>query len=178
MPSLPAQPRLTVPLEVYYFDTDAGGVVHNIAYLRMVEIARSQLAASLGWTLEDMGRTGLVPVVARTEIDYLKPARLGDALVIEAELAGLEKVRMYMRFDIRSARVPKRSSSAAPRQWSLSNCPAAALNVFPKPGERPIRNWQNNPNVAAVYDRRTFASRILLPSAGPLRRSCLLIPAP
>ncbi len=104
---LPARPHLSVPLEVYYFDTDAGGVVHNIAYLRMVEIARSQLAASLGWTLGEMGRTGLVPVVARTEIDYLKPARLGDALTIEAELIGLEKVRMSMRFEIRSATAPE-----------------------------------------------------------------------
>src|SRR5471030_3503970 len=97
---LPPIPRLTVPLEVYYFDTDAGGVVHNIAYLRMVEIARSQLAASLGWTLEEMNRTGLVAVVARTEVDYLKPARLGDKLIISAELFRLEKVRMLMRFEI------------------------------------------------------------------------------
>jgi YbgC/YbaW family acyl-CoA thioester hydrolase len=104
--SLP-EPHLTVPLEVYYFDTDAGGVVHNIAYLRMIEIARSQLAASLGWTLEEMARTGLVAVVARTEIDYLKPARLGDSLLVHAELAALEKVRMFMRFEIVSARQPE-----------------------------------------------------------------------
>src|SRR5476651_649387 len=97
---LPSLPRLTVPLEVYYFDTDAGGVVHNIAYLRMVEMARSQLAASLGWTLEDMNRTGLVPVVARTEIDYLRPARLGNQLIASAELIRLEKVRMLMQFEI------------------------------------------------------------------------------
>jgi YbgC/YbaW family acyl-CoA thioester hydrolase len=101
--ALPSIPRLTVPLEVYYFDTDAGGVVHNIAYLRMVEIARSQLAASLGWTLEEMHRTGLVPVVARTEIDYLKPARLGDKLLVSAELVRMEKVRSFMRFEITSA---------------------------------------------------------------------------
>jgi YbgC/YbaW family acyl-CoA thioester hydrolase len=101
---LPAIPRLTVPLEVYYFDTDAGGVVHNIAYLRMVEIARSQLAASLGWTLEEMGRTGIVPVVARTEIDYLKPARLGDKLLVSAELVRLEKVRFLIRFEITAAK--------------------------------------------------------------------------
>src|ERR1700744_5217542 len=103
---LPAVPRIVVPLEVYYFDTDAGGVVHNIAYLRMVEIARSQLAASLGWSLEEMNRTGLVPVVARTEIDYLKPARLGDKLIISAELTRLEKVRMLMSFTITSATQP------------------------------------------------------------------------
>jgi acyl-CoA thioester hydrolase len=103
---LPAIPKISVPLEVYYFDTDAGGVVHNIAYLRMVEIARSQLAASLGWSLEDMARTGLVPVVARTEIDYLRPAKLGDALLVSAELFRLEKVRMLMRFEIASAKDP------------------------------------------------------------------------
>jgi acyl-CoA thioester hydrolase len=103
---LPAQPRITVPLEVYYFDTDAGGVVHNIAYLRMVEIARSQLAAVLGWSLAEMDRTGFVPVVARTEIDYLKPARLGDSLLVGAELIRLEKVRSFMRFEITSARQP------------------------------------------------------------------------
>jgi YbgC/YbaW family acyl-CoA thioester hydrolase len=103
---LPATPRLTVPLDVYYFDTDAGGVVHNIAYLRMVEIARSQLAASLGWTLEEMNRTGLVAVVARTEIDYLKPARLGDKLLVTAELSRLEKVRMFMSFTIALADKP------------------------------------------------------------------------
>ena len=105
--SLPATPRITVPLEVYYFDTDAGGVVHNIAYLRMVEIARSQLTAALGWSLEEMGRTGLVPVVARTEIDYLRPARLGDALVVSAELERMEKVRFFIRFEIASAKRPE-----------------------------------------------------------------------
>ena len=105
-PSLPAVPRIVVPLEVYYFDTDAGGVVHNIAYLRMVEIARSQLAAALGWTLEEMHRTGLVPVVARTEIDYLKPARLGDSLLVSAEVIRIEKIRSYFRFEITSATQP------------------------------------------------------------------------
>jgi YbgC/YbaW family acyl-CoA thioester hydrolase len=104
--TLPPEPRLTVPLEVYYFDTDAGGVVHNIAYLRMVEIARSQLATALGWSLEQMNRTGLVPVVARTEIDYLKPARLGDSLLVTAELIRLERVRFLIRFEIVRATQP------------------------------------------------------------------------
>ena len=103
---LPAAPRLAVPLEVYYFDTDAGGVVHNIAYLRMIEIARSQLAVMLGWSLEEMNRTGLVAVVARTEIDYLRPARLGDSLLVNAELSELEKVRFRIKFDIASAKEP------------------------------------------------------------------------
>ncbi len=105
--ALPSAPRLIVPMEVYYFDTDAGGVVHNVAYLRMVEIARSQLAAALGWSLGEMNRTGLVPVVARTEIDYLRPARLGDSLLIAAELIELEKVRFRLRFEMTLAGKPE-----------------------------------------------------------------------
>jgi acyl-CoA thioesterase FadM len=79
--SLPELPRMTVPLEIYYFDTDAG---------------------------EEMNRTGLVAVVARTEIDYLRPARLGDSLRVTAELFRLEKVRMMMRFEITSAKEPEK----------------------------------------------------------------------
>jgi acyl-CoA thioester hydrolase len=127
--SLPDQPRLSVPLEVYYFDTDAGGVVHNIAYLRMIEIARSHLAASLGWTLEEMGRTGLVPVVARTEIDYLKPARLGDKLTVTAELKRLEKVRFLIGFEI---------AAAAQAETVFVRCVQTMVTVQ-LPGGRPQR---------------------------------------
>ena len=126
---MPPTPRISVPLEVYYFDTDAGGVVHNIAYLRMVEIARSQLAAALGWSLGDMARTGLVPVVARTEIDYRKPAKLGDSLIVSAELFRLEKVRMLMRFEI---------ADATNRENVFARCVQTMVTVQ-LPGGRPQR---------------------------------------
>jgi acyl-CoA thioester hydrolase len=103
MATLPAEPELTVAVPVYYFDTDAGGVVHNVAYLRMVEIARSELAAHLGWSLQEMHESGVVPVVARTEIDYLKPARLGETLQLKARLQALEKVRFFLEFDVMDA---------------------------------------------------------------------------
>lgn len=99
--ALPKEPRLVVPVEIFYFDTDAGGVVHNVAYLRMVEVARSKFAEFLGWTLKEMNETGRVPVVAKTEIDYLKPAKLGDILEIEAKLIGMGKVRFFLEFTLR-----------------------------------------------------------------------------
>lgn len=93
------KPYVQVPVKVYFFDTDAGGVVHNIAYLRMVEVARSQLAEKLGWPLKEM-MEGECPVVARTEIDYLRPAQLGDELVIRAELSRAERVKFFISFEI------------------------------------------------------------------------------
>jgi YbgC/YbaW family acyl-CoA thioester hydrolase len=93
---------VTVPVTVYFFDTDAAAVVHNVAYLRMVEVARTRLAEVCGWAVPAMleGEHGC-PVVARTEADYLRPARLGDPLEITARLTRLEKVRFYVTTEIR-----------------------------------------------------------------------------
>src|ERR1700693_4282658 len=71
---------------VMFFDTDAGGVVHNIAYLRFIETNRSLLAEKLGWKLGEMMDLQECPVVVRTEIDYRRPARLWDKLVVQGTL--------------------------------------------------------------------------------------------
>ncbi|MDD2676407.1 MAG: thioesterase family protein [Methylacidiphilaceae bacterium] len=106
MSPLPPEPRIEMRLKVYYFDTDAAGVVHNVAYLRLIEVARSELAEALGWSLQEMGRTGLVPVLVRTEIDYLRPARLGEELSIESRLTRLERVRFVIESRIRKQGEP------------------------------------------------------------------------
>jgi len=111
---LPAEPVLRVPVEIFYFDTDAGGVVHNVAYLRLVEVARSKLAEYLGWPLAQMEATGIVPVVSRTEIDYLSPARIGDRLEIVARLLKLERVRFHLEFEM--VRLPERDTMIRCRQ--------------------------------------------------------------
>ncbi len=41
-------PRISTNVQVMFFDTDCGGVVSNIAYLRFIEIARTHLAEELG----------------------------------------------------------------------------------------------------------------------------------
>ncbi len=84
-----------------FFDTDCGGVVHNIAYLRMIETARTRLAATLGLSLKQMAETQLFAVVLRTEIDYRKSAKLADELVIHGKLESIERVRFWCSFEMR-----------------------------------------------------------------------------
>ena len=84
-----------------FFDTDCGGVVHNIAYLRFIEVARTLLAEELGMKLVEMADTQRYPVVVRTEIDYRRPAKLGDRLRIDGWLERLERVRFWCGFQIR-----------------------------------------------------------------------------
>lgn len=98
---MPETPTIQTREEVMFFDTDCGGVVHNLAYLRMIETARTRLAAQLGLKLREMAQTQLYPVVLRTEIDYKKPAMLGDELVIHGRLDSVERVRFWCAFEMR-----------------------------------------------------------------------------
>lgn len=86
--------------EVMFFDTDCGGVVHNLAYLRMIETCRTRLAAVLGMDLRAMSETRAFPVVTRTEADYRRPAKLGDWLVIRGRLDEISRARFWCAFEM------------------------------------------------------------------------------
>ena len=95
-----AAPRIRTEVQVMFFDTDCAAVVHNIAYLRFIEIARTLLAEQLGLGLTQMAEAKTYPVVVRTEIDYRRAARLGDRLVIEGWLDRVERVRFWCAFRV------------------------------------------------------------------------------
>ena len=87
--------------EVMFFDTDCGGVVHNLAYLRMIETCRTRLAAKLGMDLKGMAESSIYPVLVRTEADYLKPGKLGDWIAIQGKLGEVGKARFWCTFEMR-----------------------------------------------------------------------------
>lgn len=93
------KPSIELTLRVYFYDTDAGGVVHNIAYLRWIEQARSELAHKLGWPLDEMVQD-FCPVVRRTEVDYLASAKLNDEISVQASIVNLERVSFKVSFEI------------------------------------------------------------------------------
>ncbi len=98
MPSPP--PQIETREEVMFFDTDCGGVVHNLAYLRMIETCRTRLAALMGLDLRSMAQTAEFPVLTRTEIDYKRPAQLGDWLLIRGRLDSISRARFWCAFEI------------------------------------------------------------------------------
>jgi acyl-CoA thioester hydrolase len=122
--------RIQTEIQVMFFDTDCGGVVSNIAYLRFIEVARTALAEKLGLKLAEMSQTQTYPVVVRTEIDYKRAAKLGDRLVIEAWLDELQRVRFWCAFQIK--RPADEAIIANSRQMlALIEMPAAKLIPLP-----------------------------------------------
>lgn len=98
--SIPENCRISIEVRVLYFDTDAGGVVHNIVYLRFIETARTMMAIQMGMSFEEIERTGIHAVVTRTEIDYKRPARLGETLRVEGRVTEWSGIRFWVEFEV------------------------------------------------------------------------------
>jgi len=92
--------QIETVVRVMYYDTDAGGVVHNINYLRFIEYARTLLAIGLGMDFKEIRRTSIHPVVTRTEIDYVRPAILGDELLVRGKITEVRGARFGVAFEI------------------------------------------------------------------------------
>lgn len=84
--------RVTLPLRVYYEDTDAGGVVYYANYLKFCERARTEWLRTLGVSQQALiDEQGLAFVVRSLQADYLASARLDDALTVVTRVAMLRR---------------------------------------------------------------------------------------
>ena len=75
------------PVRVYFEDTDFTGLVYHANFLRFIERARTEMLRELGvhQSAIHAGATGdaLFFVVARMQLEFLKPARMDDLLTVE-----------------------------------------------------------------------------------------------
>ena len=77
-------------LRVYWEDTDAGGVVYYANYLKFLERGRSEWLRALAVDQPRLrSERGLQFVVVNVAVDFLRPARLDDEVLVTAELAKL-----------------------------------------------------------------------------------------
>ena len=84
-------PEHRFALSVYFEDTDTAGVVYYANYLKFMERARSDMLRAVGVDQRDvLHRDGGAYYVAECNIRYVKPARLGDDLVV---VSSVEHVR-------------------------------------------------------------------------------------
>jgi acyl-CoA thioester hydrolase len=75
------------PVRVYWEDTDAGGIVFYANYLKFFERARTEWLRALGLNQRSLLQShGGLFVVAETQVRYVQPTRLDDALIVTAQL--------------------------------------------------------------------------------------------
>jgi len=91
-----------LPVRVYLEDTDAQGVVYNASYFRFMERARTDwLRARSIDHLDFDHRLGVVFVLTSIEARFLAPGRLGDRLLVSADVSELTGARSVFTQQVR-----------------------------------------------------------------------------
>jgi acyl-CoA thioester hydrolase len=83
-----------LPLRVYYEDTDAAGVVYYASYLRFLERARTEWLRAMGFEQSSPRMRGAAFAVRSIAAEYLKPARLDDALEVVSNIVSLGRAQV------------------------------------------------------------------------------------
>ncbi len=128
------------PVRVYYEDTDAGGVVYHANYLKFMERARSEFLIDKDCSVVRCEQEfNIIFVVRHIDIDFVKPAKLGDDLTVDVQVIKLGKVGMLMKqcvynaqdLLICSALVKLAAiSKSTDGSYSLSPMPEALLKIL------------------------------------------------
>lgn len=87
----------SLPVRIYWEDTDAGGVVYHARYVAFLERARSEWMRANGHGQASLQATGTVFAVRAMTLDFLKPARLDDALDVTCELVECRRASLVFR---------------------------------------------------------------------------------
>ena len=94
----------TIPVRIYYEDTDAGGVVYYANYLKFLERCRTEWLREIGHEQGDLLLdSGIAFVVRNVAIDYLKPARLDDLLSVSLEVERVTRSQIFFSQHVRRA---------------------------------------------------------------------------
>lgn len=132
---------MIIQKQIYYHDTDAGGVVYYANYLKYLEEARTEFLKSRGLNITELHNRGFMYAVRKCQLTYKSPARYGDTIECTAELKEITAAQMI--FDQKVYRVGE------PKQLLVkSEIHLVSLNqdFQPKVIPQDIRNRLQTPN--------------------------------
>ena len=88
----------SLPVRIYFEDTDSGGVVYHSNYLKFMERARTEWLRSVGIDQHHLKcHDHIMFVVHRINIQYKLPARFNDDLIVKSELKDIGSSKIEFR---------------------------------------------------------------------------------
>jgi acyl-CoA thioester hydrolase len=118
-PADPATPLLTeLDFRARSYDVDFMGIVSNIVHVRWLEDLRLRLL-ELYHPLENQLELGYAPILARTEISYRQPVRLGEQVHGRMWVSDLSRSRWTVTAELRVGPHPAANATQVGYFWDL-----------------------------------------------------------
>ena len=126
-----------LPIRIYFEDTDFSGVVYHANYLRYFERGRSDCLRAIGVPHNELldSETPVVWTIRRMELDFIKPARIDDALEVHTAYTKMSGARLN------ADQVVRRDGEDLVRAHLEAACitPEGKATRIPKPAMEKIR---------------------------------------
>lgn len=93
----------TLPIRIYYEDTDFSGVVYHAAYLKFFERGRTEALRACGVHHSELLKRDepLAFAVRKMTTEWVTPARIDDLLEVRTEFLEVKGARMFLGQEIR-----------------------------------------------------------------------------
>ena len=82
----------SLQIRIYFEDTDAQGLVYNSNYLKFLERGRTEFLRNLGYDQKKLLKEGLIFVVKKVNLDFVKPAELDEIIEVKSKIESVKKV--------------------------------------------------------------------------------------
>jgi acyl-CoA thioester hydrolase len=91
--------KITFDSDIYSYQIDFTGQVHNTVYINWMEIGRTKLLDAVGLPISTLVSQGSIPALASTTISYKTPLLQRDRVWVEMWLSALGYASAVMRFN-------------------------------------------------------------------------------
>jgi acyl-CoA thioester hydrolase len=95
--------KITFDLDIYSYQIDCAGQVHNAVYINWMEVGRLKMLDAVGLPVSTLINQGSFPALAHTTIAYKTPLFLSDRVWVEMWLSALGYSSIVMRFQFYNA---------------------------------------------------------------------------
>lgn len=123
--------------QIYYYDTDAEGVVYYGNYLRFLEEARTKMLEDEGFRLKDLAQKNILFAIRRQEIDYKAPIYYGEIIEIKTKIEEITPYRIRFYYEIYNSKGIKTTTARTDmvcinRNFHLNEIPDEIKNSLKK----------------------------------------------
>ena len=91
------KPLFTLPIRIYYEDTDTGGLVYHANYLKFMERARTDFLRSIGCEHQSLMAQKSMFVVVDCALSFKRSAQLDDLIHITEKIESISKVKLIFQ---------------------------------------------------------------------------------
>lgn len=123
--------------QIYYYDTDAEGVVYYGNYLRFLEEARTKMLEDEGFNLKELSQKNILFAIKRQEIEYKAPLHYGEKIEIRTKIEEITPYRIRFYYEIYNSKGTKTTIArtdmvCVDRNFNLNEIPQEIKNSLKK----------------------------------------------